>query len=79
MIVRLIAVACFVTASFSVTAANYPCSKSKGGVAYCQGSKFVCNDGSISQSKRVCSASAHGSKGEKKSQQSAKQSKKNQG
>lgn len=35
-------------------ATNYPCSKSKGGVDRCQGSKFVCRDGSISSSKRKC-------------------------
>ncbi|WP_286976850.1 hypothetical protein [Pseudomonas sp.] len=37
-------------------AANYPCSGSKGGVARCDGPVFVCNDGSISGSKRNCSA-----------------------
>ncbi|WP_265112947.1 hypothetical protein [Herbaspirillum sp. alder98] len=36
-------------------AANYPCSGKKGGVAHCAGADFVCNDGSISASKRVCS------------------------
>ncbi|UXY16707.1 hypothetical protein N8I74_06710 [Chitiniphilus purpureus] len=35
-------------------ARNYPCSGKKGGVSHCQGDKFVCNDGSISQSKKVC-------------------------
>lgn len=38
-------------------AANYPCSGSKGGVAHCAGTHFVCQDGSISGSKRICSAS----------------------
>jgi len=37
-------------------AANYSCSGSKGGVAKCAGSRFVCNDGSISGSKKDCSA-----------------------
>lgn len=37
-------------------AANYPCSGSKGGVAHCAGTRFVCNDGSVSGSKRICSA-----------------------
>lgn len=36
-------------------AANYPCSGSKGGVAHCAGAQFVCNDGSISGSQKVCS------------------------
>jgi hypothetical protein len=37
-------------------AANYPCSGKKGGVARCDGALFVCNDGSISASKRNCAA-----------------------
>ncbi|NGM88601.1 hypothetical protein G5B35_14925 [Parapusillimonas sp. SGNA-6] len=36
-------------------ARNYPCSGSKGGISHCAGDKFVCNDGSISASKKVCS------------------------
>ncbi|EMY0086096.1 hypothetical protein ACUIIH_003667 [Acinetobacter baumannii] len=32
-----------------------PCSGKKGGVSHCNGSKFVCNDGSISASKKICS------------------------
>lgn len=39
-----------------VAAANYPCSGGKGGVARCDGELFVCNDGSISASKRNCAA-----------------------
>lgn len=35
---------------------NKPCSGKKGGVSHCAGSKFVCNDGSISGSKKHCSA-----------------------
>ena len=35
-------------------ARNYPCSKSMGGVSHCQNGKFVCNNGKISQSKKVC-------------------------
>ena len=41
-------------ATFCAQAANYPCSGSKGGVAHCSGELFVCNDGSISGSKKVC-------------------------
>jgi len=37
-------------------AANTPCSGSKGGIARCQGELFLCNDGSISGSKRSCPA-----------------------
>lgn len=35
-------------------AANTPCSGKKGGISHCQNGKFVCKDGSISQSKKVC-------------------------
>lgn len=44
----------------SATAANKPCSGKKGGVASCDGELWVCRDGSISGSKRNCSAE-HGS------------------
>lgn len=35
-------------------AANKPCSGKKGGVSHCSAGKFVCKDGSISASKKVC-------------------------
>jgi hypothetical protein len=41
------------------TAANQPCSGKKGDIARCDGELFVCNDGSISGSKRNCSAERH--------------------
>ncbi|PZV40551.1 hypothetical protein B5V02_00495 [Mesorhizobium kowhaii] len=41
-------------------ASNTPCSGHKGGVAHCQGRTFVCNDGSVSASKRDCSADKGG-------------------
>ncbi|UTO20605.1 hypothetical protein NGC85_05855 [Acinetobacter sp. Z1] len=31
-----------------------PCSGKKGGISHCEGKKFVCNDGSISGSKKIC-------------------------
>lgn len=37
-------------------AANTPCSGRKGGVDHCLNGQFVCNDGSISASKKICSA-----------------------
>ena len=37
-------------------AANYPCSGRKGGVSHCEGTTFICNDGTASRSKRSCSA-----------------------
>lgn len=52
-------------------AANYPCSKGKGGVSHCNGQYFVCKDGTVSQSKKICSAGDYAppekpSKGKKK-------------
>ena len=35
-------------------AGNKPCSQSKGGIAYCEKGKFICQDGSMSASRRVC-------------------------
>lgn len=35
-----------------------PCSGSKGGISHCAGATFVCNDGSVSASKKHCSKSA---------------------
>lgn len=40
----------------SAMAANTPCSGSKGGIAGCDGDLFLCNDGSISGSKKSCAA-----------------------
>lgn len=37
-------------------AQNQPCSGKKGGISHCASGKFVCNDGSISASKRTCTA-----------------------
>lgn len=46
--------AVFLPAPFA-DAANKPCSGRKGGIARCQGDTFICNDGSVSASKRSCS------------------------
>ena len=56
----------FLTALFIVAlalpaiGANTPCSGKKGGIAGCQGDTFICNDGSVSASKKSCSASFGG-------------------
>lgn len=42
-------------------AGNTPCSGKKGGIARCQGTVFVCNDGSTSASKKDCSITFGGS------------------
>lgn len=40
----------------SAHGANTPCSGRKGGVDRCQGETFICRDGSVSASKKSCSA-----------------------
>ena len=40
--------------SLTAMAANKPCSGKKGGISHCSGEKFVCNDGTISKSKKAC-------------------------
>ncbi len=40
--------------SFNVSARNTPCSGKKGGVSHCENGKFVCKDGTISASKKIC-------------------------
>lgn len=41
--------------SVGVQARNYPCSGKKGGVKHCTADgKFMCNNGTISASKKVC-------------------------
>jgi hypothetical protein len=35
-------------------ATNTPCSKKKGGIVGCVGTKFLCRDGSTSASKKTC-------------------------
>ncbi|MEL7935849.1 hypothetical protein [Pseudomonas delhiensis] len=49
--------------SLQAHAGNKPCSGSKGGIARCDGDLFLCNDGSISGSKRSCSAYLGGASG----------------
>ncbi|EJZ22167.1 hypothetical protein RCCGEPOP_06236 [Rhizobium sp. Pop5] len=36
--------------------ANTPCSGRKGGIEHCQGSSFICRDGSVNASKKSCEA-----------------------
>ncbi|WP_160286903.1 hypothetical protein ACA097_00915 [Pseudomonas sp. QL9] len=43
-------------ASFHADATNTPCSGHKGGISRCDGELFLCNDGSISGSKKSCPA-----------------------
>jgi hypothetical protein len=45
-----------ILAPLSAHGANTPCSGRKGGVDRCQGETFICKDGSVSASKKSCSA-----------------------
>lgn len=38
-------------------ASNTPCSGMKGGISHCESGRFICKDGTVSQSKKVCRAS----------------------
>lgn len=49
------------TGCATTKAASTPCSGNKGGIARCDGSKFVCNDGSYSASTKDCGAYLGGS------------------
>ena len=42
-------------ATGTALAKNKPCSGKKRGVDHCSGTKYVCRDGTISQSKKACS------------------------
>ena len=61
---KKLAVALLVLSALGASAAEArwkgrePCSGKKGGISHCSGSKFVCNDGSISKSKRSCGGGA---------------------
>jgi hypothetical protein len=35
-------------------AANTPCSGKKGGISHCENGRFICNDNTVSQSKKTC-------------------------
>lgn len=63
VVVALAVVALIVTLAGQAYAANYPCSGNKGGVSHCQGKTLICNDGSVSASKRSCEAELTGGAG----------------
>ncbi|MGO4336016.1 hypothetical protein AB4037_14000 [Labrys sp. KB_33_2] len=55
-IATIIAVIAVILATGIAEARNTPCSGKKGGVKACTSNgKFLCNNGTISQSKRTCS------------------------
>lgn len=47
--------------SMNSWAANQPCSGKKGGISHCDGTQFVCNDGSVSKSTKDCQKYMSGS------------------
>ena len=50
----LLSILLFTLTSFA-QAGNLPCSGNKGGINHCDGSKFICNDGTASKSTKDCS------------------------
>jgi hypothetical protein len=56
-LLSLAAFAVFLAPAAAEARGNRPCSGKKGGVSHCSGSKFICNDGSMSASKRSCGGS----------------------
>lgn len=63
MILRPILLVLLLISALPAQSANQPCSGKKGGIAHCTGDKFVCNDGSISGSKKQCSIPGGGTQG----------------
>lgn len=49
-----------------------PCSGLKGGIQRCVNGNFLCNDGTISRSKRVCDPSIYGNSSKNKKASSGK-------
>ncbi|MDR2240027.1 MAG: hypothetical protein LBE33_06240 [Zoogloeaceae bacterium] len=58
--ITLLLCLCAVGAAGTVSAASAPCGGSKGGISRCEGEKFICNDGSVSASKKKCSTAEYG-------------------
>lgn len=53
---RLLLIAALLAIPGAASAANTPCSGSKGGISHCEGETFVCRDGSASGSRKFCPA-----------------------
>ena len=43
-----------------------PCDRGAGGIKYCSGKKFICNDGRTSRSSKICDSRVYGSLGKSK-------------
>lgn len=37
-----------------------PCDRGAGGISHCSGDKFICNDGRVSGSKKICNPKIYG-------------------
>ncbi|WFF38002.1 hypothetical protein LU290_06985 [Moraxella nasibovis] len=54
-LITLLTVSALLTSPMAYAKGNKPCSGKKGGIASCtSGGKFMCKDGTISKSKKVC-------------------------
>ncbi|PUT38743.1 hypothetical protein DIZ81_13285 [Legionella taurinensis] len=51
---KLFTILCCLVFSANSFSKNTPCSGKKGGISHCLNNYFVCNDGTISQSKQIC-------------------------
>lgn len=52
----VVAAGLFMVANADAGRGRQPCSGSKGGISHCtSGGQFVCNDGTLSRSKKICS------------------------
>lgn len=52
--VLIVALLGLVLSSSTWANGRQPCDRGAGGISHCRGDKFVCNNGTISQSKKVC-------------------------
>ena len=53
-IITLLALSFACTSLPAVAKGRQPCSGKKGGIAHCSAGKFICKDGSVSASKKIC-------------------------
>lgn len=56
----VLAVALLTMSTSAIANGRQPCDRGAGGIAYCVGSKFICNNGRVSGSKKTCDPSIHG-------------------
>lgn len=61
VVVQFLLVALFaINSTGALAQGKQPCDGKKGGISHCEGATFVCNDGSVSASKRNCSLERSG-------------------